>query len=325
MHYGRGKRSMAVFAFPSRFVWSNMASMRRRTTVPRGKSALVAGMSSTNAFRASSQTGTDGAPPLPADPHAADRARRLIRACDRATLTTIQRQDGRGGGETAGWPYPSLVLVACDHDGSPLLLISNLADHTRNIADDARVGLLFDGTAGLAQPLTGARLSVLGRIARSDEPRHRDRFLRRHPDAALYAGFADFALYRVAIERAHLVAGFGRIHWLTVAELNLPALPLALAEAEVDIIARMTGGQADALARRASVAPGSTVGDDEAEHGWTMTGIDPEGCDLRRGGYVARVDFEQRTTDPESARMALAALAQQAGEAGDPGFVDRTR
>src|SRR4051794_27505435 len=88
-------------------------------------------------------------------------ARGLIRACDRAVLSTVLARDG-----LAGWPYGSLVLMATDHDLSPLVLISNLADHTKNIAKDPRVSLLVDATAGAVDPLTAARLSVLGTIAK---------------------------------------------------------------------------------------------------------------------------------------------------------------
>src|SRR5262252_1731993 len=87
-------------------------------------------------------------------------ARGLVRGADRAVLGSVLARP-----DQAGWPYGSLVLVATDHDLSPLLLISDLADHTRNIARDPRVSLLFDGTAGAADPLTAARLSVLGRAA----------------------------------------------------------------------------------------------------------------------------------------------------------------
>ncbi|WP_245636757.1 HugZ family protein [Azospirillum thiophilum] len=242
---------------------------------------------------------------MPAGPSPAERARRLMRACDRAALATAQRTadgpaDVDSPADAAGWPYPSLVLVALDQDGSPLLLLSTLADHTRNLLADDRVGLLFDGTAGLERPLTGARLSVLGRATRSDDPAHRARYLRRHPDAALYAGFADFAIYRVSVERAHLVAGFGRIHWLSAAELDFPGAAPALAAAEADLIGRLNAeGYGSRLAPSAN----------GAADGWSVTGVDPEGCDLRRGGYVARVDFEQRIQDPESAKLALHLLA----------------
>jgi len=249
----------------------------------------------------------------PATMAPASHARRLMRACDRAALATVQRPADQSGGpvaDAAGWPYPSLVLVAFDHDGSPLLLLSTLADHTRNLLADGRVGLLFDGTAGLAQPLTGARLSVQGRAERSDDPTHRARYLRRHPDAALYAGFADFAIYRVAVERAHLVAGFGRIHWLSAAELDLPAAAPALAAGEAALLDRLSGeGYGPRL------APASDGGTD----GWSVTGIDPEGCDLRHGGYVARVDFEQRIHDPESAKLMLDTLVRPPDGAGQPG------
>src|SRR5690349_7870141 len=100
-------------------------------------------------------------------------ARGVMRAADRATLATLVRGDQ----PDAGAPYASLVLVALDHDASPLLLISALADHTRNLAADPRVSLLFDGTAGLDEPLTGPRVSVAGRAARNDDPGPRPRIL----------------------------------------------------------------------------------------------------------------------------------------------------
>jgi hypothetical protein len=113
-----------------------------------------------------------------------------------------------------GAPYASLVLVAFDADGSPLLLLSRLAQHTKNLLADPRVSLLFDGTAGLDDPLTGPRLTVLGSAAACPDTDALQRYLARHPSAAAYAGFSDFGLYRVTIARGQLVAGFGRIAWI---------------------------------------------------------------------------------------------------------------
>jgi putative heme iron utilization protein len=152
--------------------------------------------------------------------------RDLIRRCDRAALATALP----GAANDGAWPYASLVLVAVDHDLSPILLISTLAEHTKAIAADARVSLLFDGTGGLAQPLTGPRVTLLGQAARTDDERLKQRFLRRHPDAAMYAGFRDFSFYKVALERTHLVGGFGKIRWIAPAELlAVPPLPAELA------------------------------------------------------------------------------------------------
>lgn len=237
------------------------------------------------------------APTSTTSPAAAARA--LIRACDRASLATLTADGGA--------PYASLVMAACDQDGAPLLLLSRLAEHTRNLLADERVSLLYDGTVGLDNPLTGARVSVQGRAAATAEPRHRARYLARHPDAAQFADFGDFAFYAVRVERAHLVAGFGRIHWLDGADL-LPDLgpAQALAEAEAGIVEHMNDDHADAVqlyATRLLDADGD---------GWRMTGIDPEGCDLRRGGTVLRLPFLQTIRNAAEARARLVALVKQA-------------
>ncbi|MBV8653497.1 MAG: DUF2470 domain-containing protein [Alphaproteobacteria bacterium] len=230
----------------------------------------------------------------------ARRARDLLRGLDRATLATTM-----AGRQATGQPYASLVLVATAPDGAPLLLVSDLAQHTKNFLADPLVSLLFDGTLGLDEPLTGPRVSVLGRAERSDEPALLARFLARHPSAQLYAGFADFHLYRIAVERAQLVAGFGRIHWIEAAELLPPGLD-ALAAAEADIVQHMNKDRADAVRLYANALlaqPGE---------GWVMTGVDAEGADLRQGGAVARLNFSEKVSDPQSARQELARLAAEA-------------
>jgi heme iron utilization protein len=222
--------------------------------------------------------------------------RTLLRRCDRAALATTLE----------GAPYASLVLVAADLDASPLLLLSELAQHTRNLHADPRVSLLFDGTAGHADPLAGPRLSLLGRAEPAGEPRLLARFTSRHPAAAAYAGFGDFRLWRVVAERGHLVAGFGRIEWLDGSVLRFGEDAAALAAAEAGILAHMNADHGDAIRRYAHRLLGL-----EGE-GWRMTGIDPEGIDLRRDGVVARLEFEAQVLDPEAARRELVRLARQA-------------
>jgi len=233
-------------------------------------------------------------------------ARGVMRATDRATLATLMR----GEQPEAGAPYASLVLAALDHDASPLLLISTLADHTRNLAADSRVSLLFDASVGLDEPLTGPRVSVQGRASRTDELRHRARFLARHPGAAMYAGFKDFAFYRVEASRAHLVAGFGRIHWIEAKDLLFdPSGTAALAESEPEIIEHMNADHADAVQLYATRLLG------QSGEGWRMTGVDPEGADLRLAGRVARLPFVKPAHDAESARVELVRLVKQARQA----------
>jgi heme iron utilization protein len=224
-------------------------------------------------------------------------ARRLMRALDRATLAT----------SLEGWPYASLVLAAVDHDASPLLLLSDLAEHSKNIARDRRASLLFDGTAGRDDPLTGARVTVIGEIQRIEDQHLVSRFTARHPSAAGYAGFADFHFYRLTVARAHLVAGFGRIHWITAEALLSPPAP-ALAAAEPGILDHMNRDHSEAVDLYANRLAGRTG------QGWRLTGIDPEGVDLRLGGSVERLDFRVPVRDAEGAREALVQLARQARE-----------
>ncbi len=227
------------------------------------------------------------------------RARHLMRAHDWAGLATAMAGDGH--------PHASLVLVAADYDASPILLISDLAEHARNIAADNRVSLLFDGTRGLPSALTGARVSVQGRALRSEEPDVRRRFLSRHEDAAGYADFGDFNFYRVAVERGHLVAGFGQIEWIAREELLFSATDFtAMSACEADAVKHMNEDHVEAIQHYAQNLLGA------AGDGWRMTGCDPEGCDLRREGEVLRLDFEEAVTGPDSLRRQLVALAQAA-------------
>lgn len=227
------------------------------------------------------------------------RVRDLVRGLDRAALATALPAD-RGS-----WPYASLVLVSVDHDLSPILLLSDLAEHAKAIAADDRVSLLFDGTHGLDQPLTGPRVTLLGHAVRSEDARLARRFVARHPDAEMYAGFKDFHFYRVAVERAHLVAGFGKIRWFSATELNV--VPAGgLAEAEEGIVNHMNDDHSDAV----QLYAGKLLGLSGSE--WRMTGIDAEGIDLRRGGQVARLAFDAPLAAASEARKMLVALVAKA-------------
>ena len=229
--------------------------------------------------------------------------RDLVRGCDRAALATALPSQLAGN---PAWPYVSLVLVAVDHDLSPILLLSDLAEHSKAIAADPRVSLLFDGTSGLAQPLTGSRVSLLGRVAETHDDRLKRRFLARHPDAAMYAGFKDFRFYKVTTERAHLVAGFGKIRWIEAAALlATPPLP-ELAESEEGIVNHMNEDHSDAVQLYAGKLLGLPGSD------WTMTGIDAEGIDLRQAGQVARLAFETPLAAAGQARKALISLVAKA-------------
>jgi putative heme iron utilization protein len=235
---------------------------------------------------------------LPVDAKSpAQQARAVARACKTASLaTTMAGQSGQ--------PYASLVLVAFDHDAAPILLVSRLAEHTKNLISNDRVSLLCDGTAGLAEPLTGPRVSLLGRAERTDNPRHRARFLARHPSAEMYASFGDFAFYHLAVERAHIVAGFGRIHWLD--DYTYAGETGSLIDAEAGILEHMNTDHTDAVQLYAQKLLGC------AGEGWSLCGIDAEGCDLIREQTLARLNFGRMIATADEARAELVRLVKQA-------------
>jgi putative heme iron utilization protein len=227
----------------------------------------------------------------------AAEARHLVRSLDRAALASAME----------GMPYASLVLAATAPDGAPLLLLSRLAQHTQNLDREPRASLLFDGTFGLDEPLTGPRVTVIGEARRIDDAALKARFVRRHPSAALYASFADFGLFRLEPQRGHLVAGFGKIQWVERDGLITAPAP-ALEAAEEEIVAHINEDHGEAVQLYATRLCG------RSGEGWRMTGIDPEGLDLRRAGDVARLPFSGRVETPQNARAELVRLAKAARE-----------
>jgi putative heme iron utilization protein len=227
-------------------------------------------------------------------------ARRVLRTAATAALATLSPD---------GSPFTSLVTVATTPAGEPILLISRLAVHTQNLARDRRAALLLVERGGEGgDPLAGARLTVKGTVGAPDaDPILRRRFLARHPEAAGYAGFADFSFHRVAVEGGHLVAGFGRIVALSRPELLVDcAGATELIETEESAIAHMNGDHAEAVGLYATrllhLAPGD----------WRMTGADPDGIDLTDGKQAARLPFPQPVTSASGLRAVLADLARQA-------------
>jgi putative heme iron utilization protein len=237
--------------------------------------------------------------------------RLLMRRLPSASLATALAHAG-------GWPYASLVTVAHDTDGAPILLLSTLSDHTRNLAADPRASLLFEAASRLRNPQAGPRVTVLGRVEADGSERLRRRFIARHPDAALYADFADFGIYRMQVERAHFVGGFARAVWVEGAAMRVhEAVSSAIGEAETGVLAHMNDDHADAVALYARVLAG------RRGRGWVMTGIDADGFDLRRGWARARLDFDAPAATADDLRrllteMAVRARGEGAADAGEP-------
>jgi putative heme iron utilization protein len=251
----------------------------------------------------------DGGPSGPAPPparaappyDALAEAKRLLRSVRAGALATL---------DSDGHPFASLVSVATQPDGSPLLLLSRLAAHTRHIEADPRCSLML-AQGGKGDPLAHPRLSLLARAERieAEDVRNaaRMRFLARQPKASLYIDFPDFALWRLDLSSAHLNGGFARAARFEAAELLTPVAGRDdLLAAEAGAVTHMNQDHKDAIGLYATVLAHAGPGD------WRASGIDPEGIDLICGDRVARVAFARPVDTPGDLRAALTSLAEMA-------------
>jgi putative heme iron utilization protein len=236
-----------------------------------------------------------------ADFNASKLARSLLRRSRQGALATLMA----GSGD----PYCSLVNVASHADASPILLISRLALHTRNILADNRVSLMLDERAA-GDPLEGARIMLAGRAeeaAGEAAGMLRRRYLNAHPSAEAFVDFKDFSFFRIVPSGAHLVAGFGRIIDLTPAQFLTDIGDAGeLLEAEQGAVGHMNEDHREAMNLYATRLLGAESAD------WTCTGCDPDGMDLQAGAAVLRLDFPERVTSGTALRKMLVRLAGEA-------------
>lgn len=227
--------------------------------------------------------------------NAAAEARQFLSSTHSGVLSTISARLG-------GYPFGSIAPFVLDHDGNPLILISTIAEHTKNIQADARVSLIaFDPATPDMQ--AGARLTVIGKAIPTDkDERLRARYLRYFPQAEGYFGMHDFLFHRIEMGQARFIGGFGKIHWIAGDELRAP--PHRLAAEEAAILDHMNADHAENLRAYCRHVHGV-----EAAQA-AMIGIDTAGFDVRVDGKLLRFAFDTPVTDAQEARQALVALAK---------------
>jgi heme iron utilization protein len=234
----------------------------------------------------------------PADFDPKSATKKLLREARSGALATLMP----GSGD----PFCSLVNVASAADGSPLLLLSRLAVHTRNLLADPRISVMLDERKA-GDPLEGARVTLTGTAMASEDAGDRRRYLARQPEAEAFAGFADFGLYRLALQSAHLVAGFGRIVDLAPVDVLVAIdAAAALIDAEAEIVEHLNADHADTLQGYATKLLGAPEG------AWRCAGCDPEGLELQLGRYALRLPFRRRVVTPGALRQMLKELAADA-------------
>mgnify|MGYP000996668801 FL=1 len=228
-------------------------------------------------------------------------AKSLLRRSRQGALATLMVNSGD--------PYCSLVNVAANPDAAPLLLISRLALHTKNIIADSRVSLMLDERVA-GDPLEGGRIMVAGRaeeLAGEAAALARRRYLAAHPSAESFADFTDFAFFRLAPSGLHLVAGFGRIVDLKPAQFLTDISDSGdLLEAEASAVAHMNEDHRETMNLYATRLLGAEAAD------WRCTGCDPEGLDMQAEGRTLRLDFPERVRTGTELRRILVRLAEEA-------------
>lgn len=249
------------------------------------------------------------APPSPILETTADAAalaRALMRLARYGAVAVLE--------EGTGHPLVTRTNCALTMGGDPLFLMSDLAAHTKALKTDARSSLLL-GEPGKGDPLAHPRLTLIGHTTRLNrvtdheqklEAAMRQRYLNRHPKAALYNELPDFHLYRLEVERALFNAGFGKAYHLERQDLTMSEeVWRELREAESGILSHMNEDHLSAIQHYA------THHCDKAAGKWRLTGVDPEGIDMMAGDEAARLAFPAPCKTADEVRDALVTLARE--------------
>lgn len=226
---------------------------------------------------------------------AKEEAKVLVRTAREAALATRDRASGA--------PFVTLVGVASDASGAPLLLLSTLSSHTKNLTAEPGASLLLAAPYRRGDPLNRPRLTLVGALKPIGDPKARARYLARNPKAKLYAGFADFSMFRFETQGVHFNGGFGKAAPLAPADI---ATDLAGAEA----LLREEEALLSAVNKRGAAFLSSLCGKNAR---WRAIGLDPEGLDLAAGASGARVSLAIRATTAEAWLDALNAHAKESG------------
>lgn len=222
-------------------------------------------------------------------------ARRHLRAQRHGVLSTISRA-------LDGYPFGSVVPYVLDQQALPVMLISRLAEHTANIQADPRVSLLVHAPGADVQ--AAARVTLMGRAQSVEDPREiKERYLRHFPAARDYHDKLDFDFYRIEPVTLRVVAGFGKIHWISREAYAPPTNTFAAQEN--GILAHMNQDHARNL--HDCCRSYHQRNPEKVE----MIGIDCDGFDVRADSELLRFDFDPPVTDATQAREALVAMAQQ--------------
>lgn len=202
--------------------------------------------------------------------------------------------------DVAGYPFGSVTPYCADEQCRPIIYISRIAQHTKNIIADSRASLtVVENNEGSDDVQAQGRLTCIGDALPmgADEASARERYFRYFPSARQYDQTHDFVFFRLQPVRLRFIGGFGQIYWLEPTEF-MATNPFSRTQ-ELQILDHMNKDHSDALRRY--------CGGEAAK----MVGIDAEGFDVLTSGKKRRFNFETPIRNMEEARQALVAMAKR--------------
>jgi putative heme iron utilization protein len=222
-------------------------------------------------------------------------ARKMLRVHRYGVLSTHSKK-------FESYPFGSITPYLVDHDGSLLILISTLAEHTKNIQQNGRVSLICHNQAD-PRIQTQGRVTFIGDAQLApDREQLGARYMRYFPEAEAYVQMHDFSFYRIRGIAIRFIAGFGGIHWVDMSQYVLQPYPLI--EQEEGVIAHMNADHRETMRHYCQHYHQREVVD------VMLLGIDCDGFDVRADDHVLRFDFAQPVLDAQQARTALVEMAR---------------
>ncbi|MBD22303.1 MAG: hypothetical protein CL572_01390 [Alphaproteobacteria bacterium] len=222
--------------------------------------------------------------------------------------------------------YSTFVMTAFDYDLSPLLLLSNLSEHTTNIINNSSVSLMVCEENNLynffpkfknkfpgidyEDPMSRPRVTLIGNIKKTTDTNHRRRFLNRHPAAKLYSNFGDMNFYKIEIKTAHLIGGFAHVKWFKKNEL-VNKQNLNYINSEANIISHMNDHHNESIKLYLQKFI-KNIKSIEKRGNWKIVGIDPDGFDLRKKKLLTRLFFDKEISNAKKLRGMFVKLHKEA-------------
>ncbi|MCF6776527.1 DUF2470 domain-containing protein [Thiotrichales bacterium 19X7-9] len=200
-----------------------------------------------------------------------------------------------------GYPFGSLIQYCFDYYGDVIILISRLAQHTRNILKDPKVSLTILDEQDYIQ--NSARVTLIGDATLVDNPSIAERYYRFFPESKNYHQTHDFDFYRINLKKIRFIGGFGDIHWVKKEDFSL--LNPFDATTEKSAVDHMNDDHKTALAHYLTVNK-IKINDKTPQ----MAGCDEEGFWVNIGYQCHYIEFNYPVKDTVSLREVLTEMAK---------------